>query len=69
MKLRKQNKIIEIAITDYNATSFTVKLEMSPQEKVDKTKLDTSDVLLIPNEEKKESRIKKSAVKSGSNKL
>jgi hypothetical protein len=71
MKRKKQNKIIEIAISEYMATSFAVKLEMSPQEKLDKTKLATTDVLLIPNQEKNESRIEKSfqAVKSGSNKL
>ncbi|MBL7993982.1 hypothetical protein JNM05_01300 [bacterium] len=69
MKRNKQNKITEIAISNYAATSFTVKLEMSPQEKIDKTKLETSDIMVMPNKEKNESQIGKSAVKSGSNKL
>ncbi|MBL7960602.1 hypothetical protein JNL27_10230, partial [bacterium] len=52
MKRKKQNKIIEIVITNYKATSFAVKLEMSPQEKIDKTKLDIWDVVPMPDNEK-----------------
>lgn len=51
MKRNKQNKIIEIAINQYITTSFAVKLEMLPQEKIAKNTTGESDELLILSNE------------------
>ena len=57
MKRNKQNKIIEIAISEYISTSFALKLEMSPQEKIDKNIAVEANELLLLNNQKNETRI------------
>lgn len=59
MKRNNENRVIEIAISDHITTSFELKLDRSPQEKIDKTESKVTSDLLLPNRQKNKTRIEK----------